>query len=138
MRKILGFREAPVEVQERTCQSCALLSFSAGVCVCRYLYVGVYGILYTCVHVCVGMCVHMLRVHVCICVLVCVYVHPFLMVLDCFSFISCTQLLNVLEDFLVCKGYMYCRLDGSSCKARDTLKAFNSDLDQFAILISRK
>ena len=33
---------------------------------------------------------------------------------------------------------MYCRLDGINNKAYDTLKAFNSDPDLFAILISRK
>eukprot|EP00731_Ephydatia_muelleri_P018704 Em0011g744a len=48
------------------------------------------------------------------------------------------QLLNVLEDFLVYRSYTYCRLDGSSNKARDTLKKFNSDPDYFAILVSRK
>ena len=51
-----------------------------------------------------------------------------------------TQLLNIVEDFVVVKNYVYSRLDGAT-KIEDRAKmvhAFNSDSSQFIFLISKK
>ena len=50
------------------------------------------------------------------------------------------QLLDMVENYLVSKGYVYCRLDGSTKieeRAR-LVRSFNTDPTQFVFLISKK
>ena len=50
------------------------------------------------------------------------------------------QLLNIVEDFIVVKNYVYSRLDGAT-KIEERAKlvqTFNSDASQFIFLISKK
>lgn len=55
-------------------------------------------------------------------------------------YVSIGQLLNIVEDFVVVKNYVYSRLDGATkIEERASLvKKFNSDYSQFVFLISKK
>ena len=50
------------------------------------------------------------------------------------------QLLGIVQDYLVSRGYEYCRLDGSTKIEERTqiVNTFNSDPTQFVFLISKK
>src|SRR5271169_1432807 len=55
-------------------------------------------------------------------------------------FFQMTQIMNIMEDFLLYRGYKYLRLDGST-KADDRtslLQDFNSDPDLFVFILSTR
>ncbi|HMD13079.1 MAG TPA: C-terminal helicase domain-containing protein [Bacteroidota bacterium] len=55
-------------------------------------------------------------------------------------FFQMTQIMNIMEDFLLFRGYKYLRLDGST-KADDRttlLQDFNSDPDLFVFILSTR
>ena len=55
-------------------------------------------------------------------------------------FFQMTQIMNIMEDFLLYRGYKYLRLDGST-KADDRtalLHDFNSDPDLFVFILSTR
>ena len=55
-------------------------------------------------------------------------------------FFQMTQIMNIMEDFLLLRGYQYLRLDGST-KADDRtqlLERFNSDPDLFVFILSTR
>jgi ATP-dependent helicase STH1/SNF2 len=55
-------------------------------------------------------------------------------------FFQMTQIMNIMEDFLLFRGYKYLRLDGST-KADDRtslLQAFNSDPELFVFILSTR
>jgi SNF2 family DNA or RNA helicase len=55
-------------------------------------------------------------------------------------FFQMTQIMNIMEDFLLYRGYKYLRLDGST-KADDRtslLNDFNTDPDLFVFILSTR
>jgi SNF2 family DNA or RNA helicase len=55
-------------------------------------------------------------------------------------FFQMTQIMNIMEDFLLYRGYKYLRLDGST-KADDRtilLQDFNADPDLFVFILSTR
>lgn len=55
-------------------------------------------------------------------------------------FFQMTQIMNIMEDFLLFRGYKYLRLDGST-KADDRtslLQDFNSDPELFVFILSTR
>jgi ATP-dependent DNA helicase len=55
-------------------------------------------------------------------------------------FSQMTQLLSILEDYMVYKGHDHCRLDGSSkmVERQESIERFNADPNVFAFLLSTR
>ena len=55
-------------------------------------------------------------------------------------FSQMTQLISILEDYLIYKGYRYCKLDGSTKlhDRQDQIELFNADKDVFVFLLSTR